>query len=319
MTEKPKGTSRRQPRNLTISVHDRLLNLARERHEELQLILMRYAIERLLYRLGKSPYNSRFIVKGAILFTLWGDAPYRPTHDLDLLGYGASEIVHLEAVFRHLCQVEVEDDGLVFLANAVHGQQIRETQEYGGVRISMLAMLGKARIPVQVDIGFGDVVTPAPQETLFQGLLGFSSPVVQIYPRETVVAEKFEAMVRLGMANTRMKDFYDLWKLATTYDFDGAVLSSAIQATFARRQAPLPNPEQEPIALTTDFSEDRVKRTQWQAFLRKAKLQTTTLTLEEAIQTLRQFLLPPTLSASFDYYWPVGGSWQAKHIDETAL
>jgi len=292
-----------------------LLNQAKERHEELQLVLMRYAIERLLYRLSVSRNSGRFILKGAMLFTIWGGRNYRATHDLDLLGYGASDVPQLEAIFRELCTVSVEDDGLIFIEDETHGRLIRETQEYGGVRIQMLATLGKARIPVQIDIGFGDVITPSAQQISFPTLLDFPAPQVRAYPRETVVAEKFEALVRLGMANTRMKDFYDLWALARNFQFEGAQLGAAIKATFERRATPIPTADSEPIALTSVFGGANVKQAQWRAFLRKAHLNSTAPSLDEAITALRLFLLPPAIAltvdqAPFDLHWLPGGPWQ---------
>jgi hypothetical protein len=238
----------RQPRNLVASVSARLLKVAHEREEEYQLVLMRYGLERPLYRLGRSPYAGQFVVKGALLFAVWTaqtmqaevdttseasnevssrsetepafppQHPHRATHDLDLLGFGSADLARLVNVFRDLCQLQFpadENDGLTFQPETVQAAPIREDQEYGGIRAHVLALLGKARMPLQVDVGFGDVVTPAPAEIDFPTLLpDLPAPRVRVYPRETVVAEKFEAIVRLGLPNTRMKDFYDLWTLA---------------------------------------------------------------------------------------------------------
>lgn len=340
----------RQPRNIVASVNARLLMLAKERNEEFQIVLMRYGLERLLYRLGQSPYAGQFVVKGAMLFTLWAaetrqsdvdtaasaspanpssetaarshelPALHRATHDLDLLGFGASDLSRLEQVFRDLCQLAVaEDDGLTFSPDSVQVAPIREDQEYGGVRTHLLAMLGKARIPLQVDIGFGDVVTPAPASIAFPTLLPtLPAPQVRVYPRETVVAEKFEALVRLGLTNTRMKDFYDLWTLANQFAFDGALLSAALRATFTRRGSALPGTHDDiPVALTARFGDDRVKRAQWTAFLRKSRIRPGfTLDLPDVQATLRAFLLPPGIASvagqSFDQRWPIGGPWSQK-------
>ena len=323
-------------RNVVASVNARLLTVSRQRHEEFQLTLMRYGLERLLYRLGASAYAGQFVVKGALLFSLWAwqeeqaerhalDAPpsashsallslpHRATHDLDLLGFGAHDVAQLAAVFRSLCQVPVElDDGLVFQADTVQAAPIREDQEYGGVRVHLLALLGKARLPLQIDIGFGDVVTPAPLAVAFPTLLDLPAPQVRVYPRETVVAEKFEALVRLGKANTRFKDFYDLWTLAKRFPFAGETLAEAIRATFARRQTPLP--QEAPLALTEAFVGDSVKQMQWQAFQRKAKLDAETFTLEEVVIVLRDLLLPPTGALAgggvFLLNWEPGGPWR---------
>lgn len=323
----------RAPRNMVASVNARLLTVSRQRHEEFQLTLMRYGLERLLYRLGASAYTGQFVVKGALLFSLWAwqeeqaerhalDAspsashsslPHRATHDLDLLGFGAHDVAQLVAIFRALCQAPVEpDDGLVFQADTVQAAPIREVQKYGGVRVHLLALLGKARLPLQIDIGFGDVVTPAPLAVAFPTLLNLPAPQVRVYPRETVVAEKFEALVRLGKANTRFKDFYDLWTLAQRFPFAGETLAEAIRATFARRQTP--KPQEAPLALTEAFVGDSVKQMQWQAFQRKAKLDAEAFTLEEVVIVLRSFLLPPAGAIAggrvFPLNWEPGGPWR---------
>jgi hypothetical protein len=267
------NTTARQSTTNPASIKHRLLNLARERHDEFQLVLTRYALERLLYRLGSSRYADQFVVKGALLFSLWEGSPHRATRDLDLLGYGPNDVERLQEIFRDLCRLPIQGDGLLFAADTVHGAPIREDQEYGGIRIQLLAMLGKAQIPLLIHIGFGDAITPAPDEVTFPTLLDLPAPHVRAYPRETVVAEKFEAMVRLGMANSQMKDFYDLWILAKEFVFEGALLSRALAATFARRGTPLPSAV--PLPLSPEFYEANAKQAQWQGFLRKGRLEPT--------------------------------------------
>ena len=212
-----------RPWNLAASVRQRLLNRARERSEDFNHLLTRYANERLLFRLAESAHRDEFVLKGATLFELWHDAVYRATRDVDLLGFGEPAVERVQAVFRELCAVDVEPDGLRFLEGSVRAERIRDAQEYGGVRVRLTADLDGARIALQVDIGFGDIVTPGVVEAEFPTLLDFPAPRLRTYPRETVVAEKFEAVVRLGIANTRMKDFYDLWAMATTFAFDWGV------------------------------------------------------------------------------------------------
>lgn len=304
---KGKGQDRR-PTNLTASISQRLLNLARARHDEFQNVLIRYALERLIYRLGTSDHASEFIIKGALLFSLWMPIPHRATRDLDVLGYGSPDAGRLENIFRELCRME-GDDGLRLEDVSVRATPIREDQEYGGIRVQLLALLGNARIPLQVDVGFGDAITPAPAEVAFPTLLDMPAPTVRVYPRETVVAEKFEAMVRLGMANTRMKDFYDLWILASQFAFEGALLGAALSATFARRATPLPT--EIPLALTPEFTGDTVKQTQWEAFLRKGHLaDTQPQTLADVATLIQAFLLPPTHAEATAARWPPGGLWQ---------
>lgn len=295
----------RQHRNLAASVRQRLMNLARARKEDFQLLLTQFGLERLLYRITKSPYRGDFVLKGAALFQLWMGQPHRATRDLDLLGLGLPSTDRLRQVFQEICSASVVDDGLVFLANAIRAEQIKEDDEYQGIRLRIDARLGNARLPLQIDIGFGDAVTPGPQAVTFPTLLDFPPPQLQAYPRETVVAEKFQAMVFLGMANSRMKDFYDLWAIACQFDFDGAALGAAIRATFERRRTELPLTT--PLPLTAEFIADSKKAIQWNAFLRKGRLLETPPPLEEVIKLLESFLMPPTRAlvsgASWDRIW----------------
>ena len=243
--------SQNHPRNLAASVKGRLLQNARRQGEDFQNILTRYEIERFLYRLSCSTYRETFVVKGANLFLLWLGAAHRPTHDLDLLGYGTQEIKAVVDTFQTICRQAVEDDGMIFDAETVQGVSVRENEKYAGLQISLKGMLGTAVIKLQIDIGFGDVVVPAAQEAIFPSSLGAPQAHLLVYPRETVVAEKCEAMIDLGLGNSRLKDFYDLWYLATHFDFDGLLLCQALAATLQRRGtilSVLP-----PSALTSDF------------------------------------------------------------------
>jgi predicted nucleotidyltransferase component of viral defense system len=249
-----------EPRNLPASIRQRLLNLARERGEDFNFLLTAYGLERLMYRLGQSPHGQNFVLKGGMLFRAWSGAMYRPTRDLDLLGRGQAEISHLVRIFEEIWRTPVPADGLELESGSVRAEDIREAQEYGGIRIRMTALLGNARIPLQVDVGFGDAVTPPAKIITLPALLDAPAPVLYAYPPETVVAEKLQAMVMLGMANTRMKDFYDLWVIARCFSFQGAQLSDAIGATFRRRRTPVP--PDVPVALTSEFSEDRTREQQ---------------------------------------------------------
>jgi len=227
-------------KSTAVSVRDRLLQLARRRGEDFQLILTRYGLERLLYRLSQSEYRDRFILNGAVLFTLWDDQPNRATRDVDFLGFGDSDEDAVRDAFRALCKTAVADDGLVLHVDSVRVDPIRDVTEYGGMRVTLLGELAGARIPIQADIGFGDAVTPEPERIEYPTLLGSPAPLLRAYPRETVVAEKYQALVHLGMANSRMKDFYDLWVMTQRFEFDGATLSEAISNTFARRETQSP-------------------------------------------------------------------------------
>lgn len=300
-------------KNLPASVKARLANLAREQGEDFQELLSRYGRERLLYRLSSSEYQDRFILKGALLFAYWTGAPHRPTRDMDLLGYGEPDIALLETVFRDLCAVKVHADGLVFQPDSVNGERIKDEEKYEGVRLHMTAVLEKSRIPLQIDVGFGDRVVPAPEEIDFPTLLDFPAPHVRSYTRESMVAEKFEAMVKLGMLNTRMKDFFDVWTVSRQFAFDGPTLSRALRTTFETRGTAIPN--KPPSALSREFYDDQDKNVQWKAFLNKAKLNAEGKSLPEIAEALRAFLLPVSEAAALDQIlkqnWKPGGSWVA--------
>jgi predicted nucleotidyltransferase component of viral defense system len=298
-------------KNTAASVRDRLLALARERGEDFQLLLTQYGLERLLYRLSQSSYRDRFILKGAMLFLLWGDQPHRPTRDVDFLGFGDNSEAGLQAIFRELCGIPVEDDGLTLIAESVQVETIRDETEYGGIRVRLFGDLAGARVPIQADIGFGDAVTPEAKEAEYPTLLGNPAPHLRVYPRETVVAEKYQALVNLGMANSRMKDFYDLWVIAREFDFDGQTLSEAIHNTFSCRQTPLP--EHTPSGLSPGFYEDSRKNTQWNGFVRKGMLVTSPPSLTGICLFLETFLVPPTQALTqdrdFRAKWKPGGPW----------
>lgn len=262
-------TSRRA--NIPASVRQRLLNLSRERGEAFEQVLVRFALERLLYRLGRSEHSQQFVLKGALLFQLWFDLPQRPTRDADFLGFGSAEPEHLAAVFRELAGMQGEEfsaDGLKYLADTVGAEPIREAAGYPGVRVSLFAELAAARIPVQCDIGFGDAVTPPPELSTFPTLLELPAPQLRVYPPETVFAEKLEALVKLGSFNSRMKDYFDLWVLMRHGRLDPTVLREAVHATFVRRATPMP--QGTPEGLQPDFA--AMRQTMWQAFLDRSGL-----------------------------------------------
>jgi len=288
-------------RNLPASVRQRLLTLSQQRQQPFDLILVRYAVERLLYRLSCSAHANRFVLKGAMLFAVWSDTLHRPTRDVDLLGVGPSERAALKTAFVDLCGLDVEPDGLRFLPDSVAAESIRDEEAYPGTRITLEARLDNARIPVQVDIGFGDAVTPAAEEIEFPTLLEFPAPHLRAYPHYTVVAEKLEAMVRLGAANSRMKDFFDLWYLSRSFPFDGSQLVAAIERTFARRQMALP--AETPTGLTVEFA--ALKASQWSAFIRRNAL--TPTEIAPVLEAIRTFGLPPLHAAAAGT--PFVGKW----------
>jgi predicted nucleotidyltransferase component of viral defense system len=252
-------------RNIGASVRQRLLNLAHARGQPMELLLTRYALERLLHRLSVSPHRERFVLKGAMLLATWFDEPHRATRDVDLLGFGDPAQDALMGTFREIMAVEV-DDGVSFDLKGLRIEAIREEVEYGGSRLRTTAALAGARIPITVDIGFGDAVEPGVEDIDLPVLLDMPSPRLRAYPPETVIAEKFHAMVVLGRANSRMKDYYDVWMLLQRSQPDPDRLRRAIVATFARRATPIPAGA--PEGLSDAFAEDAGKLIQWGAFAR---------------------------------------------------
>ena len=294
----------RELRNIGASVRTRLLARARVEQTDFQILLTRYALERLLYRLSVSEQRERFVLKGAMLFTIWQDDPFRPTRDLDLLGHGDPDPAIVAASIRSICSAEVPDDGVVFDVAGIEAAPIRGEDEYPGVRIRTGSTIAGARLPIQIDVGFGDVITPEPIEIEYPTLLDAPAPILRAYPPETVVAEKTEAIVSLGIGNSRMKDFYDLWMIAQTFAFEGNELAEAIRRTFERRRTPLP--EQIPVGLSDRFALDR--EGQWRAFLARDQLATTSNSLLQVVTDLRIFL-QPVLARTEVASWPPGGPW----------
>ena len=273
------------------SVLARLLDIARANRLVYNELLMRYILERIFYRIGKSGHSGKFILKGGTLFVCWqGGFDHRPTMDADMLYRGVGTPEHLKAVFTEICTVPTPDDGLRIDVASMTAERILEDAEYGGVRLSFNAHIGRSRTQVQIDVGVGDAVTPTAKMAAYPTLLDFPAPRMRIYPPETAIAEKFETLVRRGMLNSRMKDFYDIWKLKTLFDYDINVLGKAIARTFERRKRPIPT--ERPIALTERFWNDPVKQQQWHAFLRKSRLDVGNRTLHDIIHEISDFLTP---------------------------
>lgn len=275
-------------KNLPASIHQKLLALARSENRPLNELLQYYAIERFLYRLGNSRHRQSFILKGGQMLKVWNAPLARPTIDIDLLGKTDNSSENLENIVRECCLIE-SIDGVIFDTESVKGEPIRKNAEYRGVRISVKGALGKIRLHLQIDFGFGDAVIPAPVEIELPQLLGAGKPRLLGYTPESSIAEKFQAIVALDLTNTRMKDFYDIWLLAHNLEFDKRILAKAIKETFKRRKTDLP--ESVPIALTTKFTLDENKQKQWRAFLRKNRLDEK-VSLETAAGKIEEFLMP---------------------------
>lgn len=293
-----------EKRNLPASIHQRLLNKSHETGRSFNELLQYYGIERLLYRLSTSEHSRKFILKGALMFNVWGMANLRPTRDIDLLGHTSNAIESVAEIFRDICRLDGESDGLEF-GKALQSEYIKEDADYAGVRVTVIAYLGKTKFPIQIDIGFADVITPAPEPLNYPTLLGHLAPYLYGYPRETTLAEKVQAMTALGMANSRMKDFYDVWQLIDYFEFDGKVVQDAIEKTFANRNTTLP--QEDHIIFSDAFVES--KTVQWNAFIRKLKIENTT-EMSEILNAIKDFLLP-LINASrqgsvFDRKWNQG-------------
>lgn len=297
--------------NLATSVHQYLLNESRSRNVDFNLLLARFAGERLLYRLAQSPFADRFVLKGAMMLQIWLHDLSRPTRDLDLLGFGDLSGDRLRQIFAAICDQAVEPDGVTFAADSVTVRAIRDQDEYGGQRLTIAGYLGEARLRVQVDVGLGDYLTPPAEWIEYPALLDLPQPYIRAYRAETTIAEKLHAMVWLDMQNSRIKDFYDVWCLAEACDFSGDPLVAAVKNTFERRQTPLP--ARLPVALTQAFGSDPAKEQQWRAFLRRSRVQHSAADLAQVVEALAGFLGPVLAAArqgqTYPLIWHPGGPW----------
>lgn len=303
---------KRKLTNVAASVHDRLLARAKAEEKPFHQMLQYYAIERFLFRLSRSKYADRFVLKGALMHQLWGGILSRSTRDIDFMGRISLSVEEAVDVFRDCIAVKVNDDGLRFEASSIRGEEIRIDANYHGVRVTFRAYLENAEIRLQVDVGFGDVITPGAQKIVYPSVLGLEEPRLLGYTPETTVAEKLQAMVVLDTANSRMKDFYDLWLLATGHEFTGPVLVEAIRSTFSRRRTALP--ETIPIALTAAFGEVPHKQAQWYAYLRKTHIKGEHLSLSQTAGIIASFVMPVIECARqgfpFRRRWSPGGPWR---------
>lgn len=275
-----------EKRNLPASIHQRLLNKSHETGRSFNELLQYYGIERLLYRLSISEHSRKFTLKGALMFNVWGMANLRPTRDIDLLGHTSNAIESMTEIFRDVCTLDGKADGLTFDED-IQARHIKEDADYAGVHVTVIAYLGKTKFPLQIDIGFADVITPAPEPVNYPTLLGHPAPQLHGYPRETTLAEKIQAMVILEMSNSRMKDFYDVWQLLEYFEFDGKVVQAAIEKTFANRNTALP--QEDHILFSNSFLDG--KTVQWNAFIRKLKIENVT-EMGEVLNAIRMFLIP---------------------------
>lgn len=293
-------------KNITASLRQRLLNKARETGRPFSELLQYFAMERFLYRLSKSPYVDNFVLKGALMLTVWEAPLSRPTMDIDLLGQIDNSVEAIAGVTRAICRQKVDPDGISFDENSIEGERITEDADNEGVRIRFRGSLGTAQVAMQLDIGFGDVVVPAPEPTEYPTILDLPAPKLRGYSRESTIAEKFEAMVKLGILNSRMKDFFDIWLILRQYDFEGPKLATAIVKTFSVRGTGITT---EPVALTNSFAEDPAKAAQWRGFIRKNRLTNVSPDLGEVVKAIAAFLGPIIKSLAADE--PFKATWKA--------
>lgn len=297
--------------NLAASIHQRLLNQARAKKRPFKDFLQRYAVERFLYRLSRSSHADKFILKGGLMLYAWGGAITRTTKDIDFLGYAKNDTGILEDIVKEVCDTPVEPDGMTYDRSTVKAEEIVKDADYHGIRIVFRAYLGKADNAMQIDIGFGDTVSPAPTLVSIPPLLDLPGPELKGYTMESTIAEKFHAMVKHRELNSRMKDFYDIWLLSHLYDFEGEKLAEAIRATFGRRDTEI---DASPSVFTPAFAEESRKQTQWRAFLSNAAVSDAPSVFPEVIASIRAFLKPvvEALAGSdpFRKTWPAAGPWQ---------
>jgi len=257
------------PKNLAASVKQRLMNMARDQNRAFDILLVRFALERLLFRLSLSAYRDNYVLKGGMLVTQWLEHGNRETRDMDFLGFGEADAEAIKAIFAEIMTI-VSDDGLAFDTKALVASAIREEMEHGGIRLRTAAYLERTRIPVTLDIGFGDALAGSSNRIDYPSLLGMDRPSIRAYPPAAVIAEKFQAVVAFGLANGRMKDFYDLWAIPKAMPIDEAELEAAIAATFERRATLVPSGR--PVGLSETMAQDTDAGRRWRAYIDSLEL-----------------------------------------------
>lgn len=298
-------------KNNVASVHQRLLNKAKDSNRLFNELLQHFALERFIYRLTKSPHGDRFILKGALMFSAWSGPTSRPTMDIDFLGRIDNDLEVIVAAMKDVCTTDVEADGMSFDAGSVTAARITEDAEYEGVRVRLSGNLGNARLSLQVDVGFGDVIVPGPRSVVYPTLLDFPPPELNGYTMESTIAEKFQAMVKLGVLNSRMKDFYDIWMLSRAFDFKGEILAEAVEKTFKNRKTPI---TAFPTVFKPSFIQDGDKNVQWLGFIKKANLKNCPESFFEVASALKTFIEPVMIALAnqepFKSIWKAPGPWQ---------
>lgn len=303
---------KRNIKNIPASVRARLKNKAEETNRPFSEILQYYGMERFLYRFSQSQYADKFILKGALMFTVWQVPERRTTLDIDFSARFDKQIASIEKVIRDVCKVPVVSDGLTFDPETVKGQKIKEDTDYGGVRVRFRGFLERTRIVMQIDVGFGDVIYPKPKTINYPVILDLPQPHLKGYTVESVVSEKFETMVKLGLLNSRMKDFYDIWLMLRRFDFNGAKLTEALKRTFSHRKTPFP--EDKTLFAEEIYDEKSDRQILWKAFLKRGDIKHAPEKLRTTARDIEKFLIKPfdaiKKEQEFNEEWKAPGPWK---------
>lgn len=303
---------KRKVTDIAASVRARLLAYSKETGRPFQEVLQYFAMERFLFRLSQSKHADKFVLKGGLMLTAWNAPRSRPTKDMDFLAHMSNDNESVANVVREVCNVVELADGLIFDPESIEAVVIKEDADYEGVRVTFMGHLQNARIHMQIDMGFGDVVVPDPIQISYPTILDHDAPRIRGYPRETTIAEKFEAMVKLRQLNSRIRDFFDVWILSRQFNFDGPTLANAIRQTFSNRKTEI---ESMPVAFLSDFTSDAAKQAQWKGFCRKSRIDFAPESLEELGRAISKFLTPIAEAIldgnHFDQNWEAPGPWRA--------
>lgn len=298
-------------KNIVASVHQRLYNKAKEQNRQFNELLQYFVMERFLYRLAQSKYKNQMLLKGALMFVVWKAPRSRATRDIDLAGRFPNRLDHLIQMMREIIATPVDPDGITFDPDSLKAGHIQKDAEYKGIRILFLGYLGKARIHMQIDFGFGDVIVPPPIDITYPTILDMPAPKLRGYPPETTIAEKLHAMLERGQANSRLKDYYDIWLLANQFNFDGQILAKAIVSTCAKRDTPI---VADPVGLSKAFYEDKIRISQWKTLIRKFGLDIAPTELKETVGVVKEFLSPILAKLenkeAIDLTWKAPGPWE---------
>ena len=302
---------KKETKNIKASVRARLQNKAKEEERPFSEILQYYGMERFLYRVSQSKYAGIFVLKGALMFMVWHVPERRTTLDIDFFAQYDNKIASIEKMLKDICKINVVSDGLIFDITSVKGKRIKEDADYGGVRVKFVGLLERSRIPMQIDIGFGDSIYPKPKMIEYPVILDFPKPKLKGYPAESIISEKFEAMIKLGLLNNRMKDFYDIWLMMRQFDFNGGRFIEALKRTFKQRKTPLP--QHKPLFAEEIYDEKSDRQTLWKALLNKADIKHAPEKLNTTAKAIEKFLIKPLNAINkgekFNEKWKASGPW----------